>query len=159
MASAILSRKFGAAILCGTALLSAAAPVRGEDGEIKVTIVAVLASSRHQNIDPRLKELAVGLKKKNPKWTGFEVERSACASIKVGGEATVKIMDDFKVTIEIKERNPATGCVSFMIKPDTVSELGYTCCCDKFFPVITRYDTKDKDRLVLAIMAKPCKKK
>lgn len=159
MASGIRGWRFGGAILLGAALLSVAAPVRAEDNNIKVTIVAVTASKRHQKTDPRLKELAVELKKKNPIWTGFNVERTICASIQVGGKETVKIMDDYSVTVSIKGRDPDTGCISFVVKPDTLDEFAYTCCCNKFFPVITRYDTKDKDRLVIAIMAKPCMKK
>jgi hypothetical protein len=159
LASGIRGWSSGGAILVGAALLSVPASVHAEDNNIKVTIVAVLASSRHQRIDPRLKELAVELKKKNPKWTGFEVERTLCESIKIGAKATVKIMDDYRVTVTIKGRDPDTGCVSFIVKPDTLDEFAYTCCCHKFFPVITRYDTKDKDRLVIAFMAKPCMKK
>ena len=140
------------AIAC--ALLAKPTLARPEDEKIKITVIAVLASSRHENIDKRLKELAPQLKKKNSDWTGFEVERQSCESIKVGGSATFKLMDDCKVVIEVKERDPKTGCISLVVKADTLGEFAYTCCCEKFVPVITRYDTKNKDRLIIAIMTK-----
>jgi hypothetical protein len=153
-----LSRKprvqFAPAVLVAACALLQPALVRAEDEKIKITVVAVLASSRHKNIDKRLKELAPELKKKNSDWTGFEVERQLCESIKVGGSATFKLVDDCKVVIEVKERDAKTGCVSLIVKPDTLGEIAYTCCCEKFVPVITRYDTKNKDRLIIAIMTK-----
>ncbi len=148
-----------AAILLGTALGSTAAPVRADDDEVKVTIVAVVASSRNKKIDPRLVALAPELKKKDSTWTGFRVERIACQSIQIGGRVTVEIMDDYKVVIEVKERDPNTGCVSLRVKPDRMGALTYKCCCGKFFPFLTPHETKDKDCLVVAIMSKSCKKK
>jgi hypothetical protein len=154
------SRFVPATLLTACVLLVVPALARSDDPKdqreekIKITVVAVLASSRHNTIDKRLKELAPELKKKNSDWTGFEVERQMCESIKVGGSATFKLVDDCKVVIEVKERDPKSGCVSLVVKPDTLGEIAYTCCCEKYVPVITRYDTKNKDRLIIAIMTK-----
>lgn len=148
------TRLFVAALLGTCALLVRPALAQAEDEKVKITVVAVLASSRHNTVDKRLKDLAPELKKKNSGWTGFEVERQMCESIKVGSSATFKLVDDCKVVIEVKERDGKTGCVSLVVKPDTLGEIAYTCCCEKFVPVITRYDTKNKDRLIIAIMTK-----
>jgi hypothetical protein len=40
-----------------------------------------------------------------------------------------------------------------------MGEVEYTTCCGKFFPIITRYQTKDKERLIIAIRVQPCNKK
>jgi len=44
------------------------------------------------------------------------------------------------------------------IKPPTLGEITYSTTCEKFFPIVTRYVTKDKERLIIAIMVEPCKK-
>src|SRR5262245_42145458 len=90
------------ALLTAGVLLARPGLVSAEDDKVKITVVAVLASSRHNTIDKRLKELAPELKKKNSDWTGFEVEKQMCESIKVGGSATFKLVDDCKVVIEVK---------------------------------------------------------
>lgn len=151
--------RWAVAILVGVAIVSTAAPVRADDDEVKVTIVGILASSRHKDIDKRLVAVAPELKKKDSTWTGFKIERIICETIKVGGKCTVDIMDDYKVTIVVKQRDPDTGCVSLLVKPDGLGELVYKCCCGKFLPYLTPHVTKDKDRLVIAIMSKTCKKK
>ena len=152
--------------LLATAVFAAALPACADDKKdkpaaeekIKVTVIAILASTEHEKIDKRLTELAPELKKKNAKWTGFEVERTSSESIKVGDKSTFKLVDDIKVVVEIKERDQTTGCISLVVKPDTLGEVSYTCCCGKYVPVITRYDTKNKERLVIAIMVKQCGK-
>jgi hypothetical protein len=37
-----------------------------------------------------------------------------------------------------------------------VEQLSYTCVCDKYFPVVTPYRTRNGETLIIAIMAKPC---
>jgi hypothetical protein len=33
----------------------------------------------------------------------------------------------------------------------------YTSACGKFFPIVTRYQTKERERLIIAIMVRCCK--
>ena len=51
---------------------------------------------------------------------------------------------------------PATRDGKKGIPPPLVGEITYMTICGKFFPIVTRYQTKDKDRLIIAVMVKPC---
>ncbi len=139
-------------------LAAAATSARADDDKVKVTVVAVLASGQHTEIDKRLKDLAPELKKKDPSWTGFEVERSSAASLKVGEKQSFALVDDCEVVIEVTGRND-NGGFSLLMKPPTLGEIKYSCCCSKFFPIITRYETKSKKHLIIAVMVQPCGKK
>jgi hypothetical protein len=140
------------------ALAAFAAPLRADDDGIEVKVVAVLASSDHTKIDERLKGLAPELKKKDASWTGFEVDFQSKKPMKIGESATFPLVDKVDVPITLKGRDE-DGCVTLLIKPPTLGEIKYTCCCGKYFPIVTRYETKDKKRLVIAIMVQPCAKK
>jgi len=140
-------------------LLALATVVRADDRKIRITVVAVLASSTDREVDRRLADLAPELRKKDPSWTGFKVERVNCETIELGGRKSFPLVDDCEVVIFVKEREES-GCVRLLIKPATLGDISYSCCCDKFFPVITRYETRDKKRLVIAVLvhSSPCKK-
>ena len=47
--------------------------------------------------------------------------------------------------------------VRLAVKAPLAGEITYTTCCSKFFPIMTRYLTKDNERLIIAIMVKPKK--
>jgi hypothetical protein len=148
-------RGLAAAIIMLAALAPAA---KADDDKIKVTVVAILVSSQHTEIDKRLKDLAPELRKKDSSWTGFEVERSSAASMKIGETQSFELVDDCKTTITVKGRNE-NGGVSLAVKGPTIDDFAYSCCCSKFLSVVTHYDTKSKKRLVFAIMVEPCNKK
>jgi len=135
-------------------LFSAAA--RAEDGKIQVTVVAILATDKNTKVDDKLKDIAKEVQKKEPTLTGFVVERITVKSIKIGEKETFPLVDEKTVVVILAEKNEKDNCVSLTIKPPTLGDITYTCCCGKFFPVVTRYETKDKDRLIVAVMAKPC---
>ncbi len=139
------------------ALVLVAAPLSADDA-IEVKVVAVLASSEHTKIDPRLKGLAPELKKKDASWTGFEVDFQSKKSLKIGETATFPLVEKIDVTITLKGRDEE-GHVTILVKPPTLGDISYSCCCSKFFPIVTRHETKDKKRLVIAIMVQPCQKK
>src|SRR5262249_10720884 len=131
-------------------------PLRAEE-KVQVTVVAVMASSDHRKVDDRLKNLAEELKKKEPTWTGFEVERRTSYSIKLGEKDPFPLVDKCEVTVKVKGRDD-DGCITLLIKPPTLGDISYSCCCGKYFPIITRYETADHKRLVVAIMVSPCTK-
>ena len=57
--------------------LCAAAPAARADGEVRVTVIAILASTKHNDIDPKLKCLADQMRQQEPALTGFRTELSA----------------------------------------------------------------------------------
>ncbi|HLW64456.1 MAG TPA: hypothetical protein VKS79_03990 [Gemmataceae bacterium] len=135
------------------------AAARADDEKIEVTVLAILASDKSTVIDERLKDVAKEIQKKEPALTGFAVERVTKKSIRLGDKDTFKLVDEKEVLVALSQRDPMTGRVTVTIKPPTVGEITYACCCGKFFPVITRYVTKENERLIVAVMVKPCHKK
>jgi hypothetical protein len=37
-----------------------------------------------------------------------------------------------------------------------VGEITYSTICGKCFPIVTRFQTKDRERLIVAVMVRPC---
>jgi hypothetical protein len=138
-------------------LMGVSAPVaRAEDRPIKVTVIAVLASEKKTHIDKELKQFAVELKKKYPSLKGFVLERTACESMKIGAKKSFTMLGDSEVVVHLREKDDKDNRVSLTVKAPTVGEIAYTTCCGKFFPVETDHVTKDGDRLIIAVMVKPC---
>jgi hypothetical protein len=140
-------------------MLVGAAWARADENNIKVTVVAILASTTDKKIDKELKDFAQEMRKKDPTLTGFVVERSSSQSMKVGEKATFTLLDKKSVEVELREKNPKTNRVSLTITPPTLGEIAYTICCEKYFPVCTGYQTKDGRKLIVAVMVAPCGKK
>jgi hypothetical protein len=130
-----------------------------DDDKIEVTVLSILASDKNDKIDERLQEVAKEIQKKEPTLVGFRVERVTKKSIKVGDKASFMLADEKEVVVILSERDPKDGRVTVTIKPPTVGDITYSCCCGKFFPVITRHLTKENERLIVAVMVKPCHKK
>src|SRR5262249_29247607 len=130
--------------------------LRADEKPIKVTVIAIMASEKNAKIDKELKELAVELKKKDPTWKGFVVERRACESIKIGEKKSFPMPVGTELVVKLREKDDQTNRVSLTITPPTLGEVVYTTCCGKFFPLTTGYVNKDGDRLIVAIMVKPC---
>ena len=73
------------AALAATTLALAAGAAQAQNGNtIKVTVVAILGTDKSTHVCPELKDIAPELKKKNPKLTGFTLERSTSKSMKIG---------------------------------------------------------------------------
>src|SRR5262245_37329447 len=139
-------------------LVALAAPIRAEDEKIEIRVVAVLATGDNNKVDDRLKGLAPEVQKTHPNLTGFSVESQNKKSMKIGETASFPLVDNVEVTVTLKGRDD-NGCVSILVKPPTLGEIKYSCCCGKYVPFITRHETKDKKQLVVAVMVQPCKKK
>jgi hypothetical protein len=147
------------------ALLVVLAPVRLASDEPKppaktnVTVVAILASDQHERVDKKLVEVAREVQKKEPSLTGFTVGRCTCKSVAFGEKETFPLVEDADAWVVVRQMEEKENRISLTIKPPTVGEITYTISCGKFFPVVTRYRTKDKELLIIAVMVKPCGKK
>ena len=129
---------------------------RADDSKIQVIVVAILATDKNTKIDEKLKEIAKEIQKKEPTLTGFAVERCTCKPVKIGEKEEFPLVDEKIVVVILAEKNEKDNKVSLTIKPPTLGDITYTCCCGKYFPVVTRYVTKDNERLIIAVMVKPC---
>jgi hypothetical protein len=130
---------------------------RAQSGNIKVTVIAIVATDKNAEISKELADIAPELQKKEPKLTGFTLERATCKSMKIGDKDSFHLVD--KEFVEVKLRVKNDNHVSLTIKPPTMGEVDYTTCCGKFFPMFTSYRTKEKgELLIVAVMVKPCMK-
>ena len=147
--------------LMGGALLvvawfAVAPPCRAEN--VQVTIVAVLANDRDGKVDEKIKCIADEARKRDPSLTGFRLARSSCKSLPVGSKETFALVDDEVAVVTIKHGADKDDMVEMTVKAPRVGEIVYSVKCGKCFAILSRYQTKDNDRLIIGIMVKPCNK-
>jgi hypothetical protein len=139
--------------------LSVQSIVRAEDRQI--TVVAILATDKNTQVDPRVKSIAEEVQKVEPGLTGFRVARTTSKAIAVGARETFALVDNEVLAVVIQQaggkEKEKDDRVRLAVKAPLAGEITYTTCCSKFFPIMTRYLTKDNDRLIIAIMCKPKK--
>jgi hypothetical protein len=107
-------------------------------------------------VDDDLKDIAEKVQKAEPTLTGFRKGRATAMTVAAGAKETFPLVDDEAVTVLVE--GLVNKRVKLTIKPPTLGAITYTTACDKFFPIVTRYETKAKDRLIIAIMVE-CKSK
>jgi hypothetical protein len=125
------------------------------DDSVKVTVVVVLATSEHRVIDPKLAELARQVRKRDPKLTGFTLLATEVKAIAVGDSAAIPLVDKQELKVKVEAGKDDNGRITLTIKAPEVPEFGYACKCDKFFPVVTGYQTAKGEQLIIAVMGKP----
>jgi hypothetical protein len=128
-----------------------------DDDEVHVTVVSILATKNNAKVDPKLKELAQKIKAKKPDLTGFQIDKLCCESLPVGKAIEMKMVENQKAVVTVLQAADEKNQVRLMVKAPCVGEICYTTCCGKFFPIVTCYQTKDKECLIIAVMVKPCK--
>ncbi|MFM8275324.1 MAG: hypothetical protein ACKODX_23730 [Gemmata sp.] len=138
-----------------TAYLFVACPAPAASN-VRVTVVVVLASADTSAIDPRLKELAKEVQKRDPKLTGFKLVATECKSVPVGGAETVPLTDKQTLKLVVDKAKDENGRISLTLNPPGMDAFTYACACDKFFPVVTPHRTAAGEQLIIAVMAKPC---
>jgi hypothetical protein len=127
---------------------------------VKVTLVTILATTRNEPVDNRLQCMAREVRKKEPELKGFKVLTMNCKSLATGEKWTVDLVDGRKAVIVIHHGADKNNRVELKLAAPLQGEIVYNTVCGKFLPVVTRYTTKDKqDRLIIAVMVRPCHKK
>ena len=81
------------------AAVSAGGPAR--DDEVRVTIVAVTASSRHQEVNPKLREFAREVQKREPSLSGYRLGQTESRALNVGQKESFKLVDDATADITV----------------------------------------------------------
>jgi hypothetical protein len=144
-------------LMAGTLILIAAPRIWAED-QIKVTVVAVLATTQNKNVDPKLECLAKEVQKTHPELTGFRIERCSCQELSVGDKAKFPLVEDEFAEVSIQRGPGKNDRVGMTVKPPKAGEFVYACCCGKFLPICTRYWTKEKEQLIVAVRVQCCNK-
>jgi uncharacterized protein VirK/YbjX len=141
-------------LIAVTASLSPS-PARGAEN-VQVTVLAILASSEDDKITDCIKEIAQAIRSKEKQLTHFELQRTFKESIGLGKSVTIKLVDEVTMELTVNEKTDCEGRIKLSITPPKMGELTYSCSCGKYFPIATDYYTANKERLFIAVMAKPC---
>jgi hypothetical protein len=135
------------------------APVCPKDEPVKVMVLVILATDKNDTVHERLQEIAAEVRKKAPQLTGFDLHKTYNKSLKLGESANLELIGAAKLQVSIDQQTDEEGRMTVRLKPPMLDEITYACTCGKFVPIITNHYTEEKQRLIIAVMAKPCKKK
>jgi hypothetical protein len=144
------------------AVLLGAGPGTRAGDKVKVCLVTVLASQRHNKVDERLTEIAEKVQKEKPKLKlrGFKLVDMTCNSLAPGEEWVVKLIEGQEAQVVIDKSADKNKCVVLRVKaPLLKGQVKYRTVCNKFLPIITGFTNKKGDVLILAVMVKPCRGK
>lgn len=127
-----------------------------EAKNVKVTVVCILAKECPPHVDPELIHIAKEIQKKRPDLKCFKIECQSCQSLPVDKKSIFKLCGQQKAVVLIKQAADKHNKVILEVKPPLGGEIEYETVCGKFLPIITRYETKNGERLILAIRVQPC---
>lgn len=134
-----------------------ACPCLGEKDPVKVTLVVILASEEGDKIDPHLIAIAKEVQNLHPHLTSFTLKHMESKSLKYAEKVSLQTVEKQKVSMVIKHGADKENRVGLAVTAPTLSEVEYRTVCGKFLPIVTRYQTKSKELLILAIRVQPCR--
>lgn len=123
---------------------------------VRITVVTVLATAGNKTVDPRLEELAKEVQKRDPSLTGFRIHATEAKSVAVGDSTSFDLVDRQKLSVKVERPRDEKDRVGLSIRPPGLGEVTYTCACERFFPVVTTYRTREGETLIVAVMTRPC---
>lgn len=124
---------------------------------IKVTLVVILASEEGNFVDPRLKAIAEEIQKLNPNLKSFKLKNMQSKSLKPGEKVMWPLVENRQAEMVVKHGADRENRVRLAITAPSMGQIEYQTVCGKFLPIVTRCQTKDKERLILAIRVQPCR--
>lgn len=130
--------------------LSAAEPTA-----VRVTVVVILASETSTTVDPKVECIAREVQKLEAKLTGFKLARTTSKVISVTSKGVFPLVDNETVTVTVEHGPDMHRRVGLKVKPTSLGEITYDTACGKCFPIVTRYETAGKERLIIAILVRP----
>jgi hypothetical protein len=139
-------------------IAATAITIRSDDSSplIRVTVVAVLATTENNVVDPKLTALAQEVQKRDEALVGFKLVATAWKSIPVGRSHVFDLLEKQTLTVTVDKPRGLDGKIGLTVVPPMLGEISYECTCSKFFPVVTPYRTQKGEQLIIAVMAKPC---
>jgi hypothetical protein len=140
-------------------LLASGTAAADDPSRLRITVVAILATDSNSHVDPKVNRIAQEVQKLEPTLTGFRMAKATAKSLSVADSATFSLVDDQQVTVAVEHGANQDKRVGLRVKLTGVGEITYETKCGKCFPIVTRYQTKDNERLIIAVMARPCTKK
>jgi len=134
-------------------------PKTDDSKKVKVTVVVILASESGSMVDHRLQSIADEIQKREPKLKSFLLASMQTQSLAVEERASFKLVDKKEATIIVKQPADPIDKVVLAVQAPEQGEIVYRSKCGKFLPIVTRYQTADRRRLILAIRVQPCNEK
>jgi hypothetical protein len=129
----------------------------GHEGEyIRVTVVVVLGSTKHERVDKKLADFVKQMAEIDQTLTGFVIHEVLQQSIEAGKSHDFELLDEHTLTVGIDKSIGDGKRVGLSVQMKDGQKVSYTCTCNKYFPMMTHLKTKDEERVIVAIMAKPC---
>ncbi len=143
--------------LCAVALagLPLGAAVAGDDN-VRVSVVAVLATDKNDKIDPKLECLAKEVQKRDPKLTGFRIAKMTTKSLALGGKDDFDLCAEQCLHVVVEKKGDEEGRFKMKITPPRMGDITYTTTCGKFFPIMTPFRNKDDELLIIGVRILPC---
>jgi hypothetical protein len=139
------------------ALLAAGAQARADD-DVHISVVSILATTKNKKVDEQVANIASEMKRVDSTLTGFSVARMTCKDVPIGGKDVFEVVEGQKVTVTAEKRcDKDKSRVCLRVEAPTLGAITYTTCCNKFFPLVTRYKTVSGDVLIVAVRVKTCK--
>ncbi|MFL5328433.1 MAG: hypothetical protein ACJ8C4_05920 [Gemmataceae bacterium] len=123
--------------------------------EAQITVVAILANDRDKLINSDLKNIAAEVQKKHPGFTGFRLERQTVKKVALKQKEIFPLIDDVSAEVTVNSYDAKENKSNATIKAPHSGEVTYAIAGEKYVPIVTRYQTKDKDTLIYAVMIKP----
>jgi hypothetical protein len=139
--------------------LAAAAGKEEKKESVEVAVVAILATDRNNEIDPKLTCIAKQVRKTHKELTGFQMGRMTRKSLSIGVKETFELVGNQKATITVVRGADEENHVQLKIDPPGLGEITYDTCCGKFLPIATPYRTENHEMLILAICVRTCRGK
>jgi hypothetical protein len=127
-----------------------------EAAKVKVTVLVILASETGNTVDKQIKNIAEEIQKLNPNLKSFKFKAYECQSLARDEKGTFKLVDKKTAVVVIKQSADEENRVVLTVTPPDQTDIEYRSACGKFLPIITRYQTAGKERLILAIRVQPC---
>jgi len=124
--------------------------------KVKVTVLVILASEVGETVHPQLTAIAAEVRIKNPKLKNFDLKSMEGKSMAKDEKAEFTTVDGKKVKVVLKQCADKNNRVCLAVTAPDQGEIVYESACGKFLPIVTRYQTKNNERLILAISVKPC---
>jgi hypothetical protein len=126
--------------------------------KMKVTLVVILAGEDGGEVDPRLKQVAEEIRKQNPQLKSFRLQSMTNRDLVENEKSVFNLIDQKTLDVTVKHGQDAEGKVGIGVNAPEQGEFEYRTVCGKFLPIVTRYQTKNRERLILALRVEPCAK-
>jgi hypothetical protein len=126
--------------------------------DVRVTVIAIMASDKNEPIDPKLKDVAKEIQKREPGLTSFRLQKTEVRDINVGQKESIVLLENNGHSADVKliAKDDSKKRVTIEVKPPMVGAITYATVYDKFFPIVTRA-VVNGERLIIAVMVKPGK--